>query len=58
MVVNVEHHGRTPAGELRHPAFKGWHEDVLHMGRSHTSGRTTSQEADQTGSGALLRLRQ
>jgi bifunctional non-homologous end joining protein LigD len=26
VVVDVEHRGRTPAGELRHPVFKGWHE--------------------------------
>jgi bifunctional non-homologous end joining protein LigD len=26
VVVEVEHRGRTPAGELRHPVFKGWHE--------------------------------
>ena len=25
VVVDVEHRGITPAGELRHPVLKGWH---------------------------------
>ena len=25
VVVDVEHRGITPAGELRHPVMKGWH---------------------------------
>ena len=25
VVVDVEHRGLTPAGELRHPVLKGWH---------------------------------
>jgi hypothetical protein len=26
VVIDVEFRGWTPAGELRHPVFKGWHE--------------------------------
>jgi bifunctional non-homologous end joining protein LigD len=25
IVIDVEHRGRTPSGELSHPVFKGWH---------------------------------
>ena len=25
LVVDVEHRGNTPAGELRHPVYKGCH---------------------------------
>ena len=25
IVIDVEHRGHTPAGELRHPVYKGWH---------------------------------
>ena len=28
VVAEVEHRGRTPSGELRHPVFKGWHSEV------------------------------